>query len=242
MSTDDAPTVEDVFDEYVEDMAEDRPPDGCLHPSSLWMCDRQAVMQARGEPKTSPPDKQTMRVFKIGHLMHEQIQASLTAKYGDRVEHEFPIDAPHLAGHGDSILDGEIVYEFKSTRALGRIKKEGVPQETHVKQAATYAVSKVREGFKIREVHIVYFEKNNLEIVEFTIPYRPQWEAMVDDKVAALSPYLDQKKDEYPACTGPAWMRKYCSFYPSCDRATVNGKFQQPPFGGSPVPKKEFEW
>jgi hypothetical protein len=241
------PKAADVLDEYLAATDPEREPDGKLHPSALWLCDRAAVMSARGEPQNLPPDKQTKRVFAIGHLIHELIQKAMDWKYNDpdahdyRHEAEFAIDEEHLTGHGDDLIiiawlteDEEVVvYEYKSTRSLTKQRKEGKASEHHIKQGATYCVGLARKGHKVKELHVVYFEKTNLDIEEFVYPYDPEWMVKVDEKIDQLSPYLDTP-GEYPACTGESWYKNerhpYCPFYPICH--------QQNPTG----PAKPFSW
>ena len=235
--------IEGMIDAYIHDTEEERLPDGKFHPSSLWMCDRQAVMQARGEVKTNPPDARTMRTFKIGHMFHAFIQEAITHTLKSRFEPEFDVDFGLVTGHGDGISEEDgpehVVWEFKSAKSLRRMEKENAPQEHHVKQVATYAVGKKRDGFNVREVRIVYFEKNSMEVLEFVIPYRVEWESMVDNKVDALAPYLQDPSlaDSYPGCNGPKWLHSYCPFYPACERSTKGGKFLN-----APASKEEFQW
>lgn len=237
MSTD---RMEDIVDAHIADINEDRQSDGCFHPSSMWSCSRQAVMSARGEKQTNPPNKQTLRVFRVGSLLHLEFQAALTARYGDKFVPEFEITGDTLSGHGDGYVAGDdvVVYELKTIRSLSKVRKTG-PQDSHIKQAATYAVALKRQGFNVTEVRIVYFEKTNLDIQEFVVPYKPEWEQMVDDRIAELKPYMTQP-DEHPACDGPKWLYPYCSFYPSCGRDKVYDG--TPPEPKATTTEVTFQW
>lgn len=229
----DIPKAADILDEYIAAMEEERLPDGKFHPSSLWLCDRQAVMAARGEEPNIKPDAKTKRVFAVGHLLHELIQRSMSHKFdtpdahGTRTTPEFAIDEQHVTGHGDDALyinwlteDEEVVvYEYKSTRSLAKVRREKAASPHHIAQGATYACGLVEAGTNVKELHVVYFEKTNLDIEEFVYPYDPQWRVELDKKIDKLAPYLD-KPGEYPPCTGEAWYKNekhpYCPFYPIC--------------------------
>lgn len=233
------PRTADILDEYLKALDSGREADGKFHPSSLWMCDRQAVMTARGEKKSNPPDAKSLRVFKVGHLIHELIQAAMSWKF-DTVDSssqvvptmtrpEFAIEEEWVVGHGDDALfinfllpDEEvIVYEFKSTRSLAKQRKSGKPSEHHVAQGATYAAALAAKGTNVKELRVVYFEKTNLDIQEFIIPYNPEWRVQLDKKVAELQPYLDQP-GVYPPCTGESWLKPYCPFFPICHQQNPN--------------------
>ena len=228
MSTD---KTADILDWFLAEQNEERVPDGKFHPSSLWMCDRQAVMTARGEPQTNPPTAKNFRVFELGNILHALIQKAIESRYPGEFTPEFEIAMEWIAGHGDGMRitegdeDGAVVYEFKSTRSLA--KTRSAASDHHVKQGATYCVALAKSGVKIKELRVVYFEKTNLDIVEHVLPYDPRWEQMVDKKVAELLPYLQDEtlKDQYPACTGPTWLHSYCPFYPACKRSTTGGQF-----------------
>lgn len=222
------PKAADVLDEYIAHIDEERVPDGKFHPSSLWMCDRQAVMVARGEKQSNPPDSQTKRVFKIGKIIHEFIQEAMAWRFNRsgseyNLQTEFAFDEEHVTGHGDDALfvkwltpeQEVVVYEYKSTRSLTKQRSSKQASPHHVKQGATYCAALAAQGHKVKELHVVYFEKTNLDIEEFVIPYNPEWRVKLDEKVEQLTPYLD-KPGEYPACSGEKWAKPYCPFYPIC--------------------------
>lgn len=210
----------DVLDEFISSTEEARVPDGKLHPSSMWMCDRQAVLVARGEPVVHPPTAKNLRVFRLGKIIHTLIQEALLSKFGDEFVDEFEVvEIAGVAGHGDGKLliadsdEGVIVWEFKSTRSLAKARSK--PSEHHVMQGATYCVAVHLGGQKVKELRVVYFEKTDLEIVEHVLPWDPKWVAKVQAKVADLQPYLLPSSTNLPACNGPDWLikGKYCPFY-----------------------------
>ena len=224
--------VADILDDYLRTIDEPRPADGKLHPSSLWLCDRQAVMVARGEPVTNPPDGASLRRFAIGKYIHTLLQDALLWRYGDEdFSAEFLIELRDLpiGGHGDTWIRIAIskktkevtVYEFKSTRSLAKVRKE--PQYSHAQQGKTYAVALKAAGYNVVGLRVVYFEKSNADILEHFLPYLDSWEDEVTERIAELEPYL-QPGGPLPPCTGPAWLEKYCDFYPSCREKAVSGE------------------
>lgn len=140
------------LDSYIELVEEPREPDGKYHPSQFWLCARQTVYAVRGV-KGEQPDAPSKRRFKIGHALHEIVQAALSFSPDVEVAYnEFSVEILewNITGHGDSLLmirlaNGEVVWivvEIKSIRKAGlyRVRKEGREKEDHRGQASIYAV------------------------------------------------------------------------------------------------------
>ena len=139
-----------ALDSYLVATDEERKPDGFFHPSGLFSCDRLAVYEQRGVPRTDDKKPEEHRPLVMGKLIHELLQASVThladtEQIAD-VWHEVKVFIPTLGvkGSADSLVlfaDGTYeVEEFKSTKSSGiKYAKGGfTPKEEHVKQGLTY--------------------------------------------------------------------------------------------------------
>jgi hypothetical protein len=135
---------------------EDREADGYWHPSGLFTCDRQAIYAFRGTPMTNPPNEQSLRVFRMGHLVHGFVQEAI-ASHPDvqQVWLEVPVisDTLGVKGHADALVlftDGTYeVIEVKSIKAAG-MKYGDLPKVAHIKQGIAYAIV-LRDGTSIFE-------------------------------------------------------------------------------------------
>mgnify|MGYP000084204223 CR=1 FL=1 len=139
-----------ALDSYLVATDEERKPDGFFHPSGLFSCDRLAVYEQRGFPRTDDKKPEEHRPLVMGKLIHELLQASVThladTEQITDVWHEVKVFIPTLGvkGSADSLVlfaDGTYeVEEFKSTKSSGiKYAKGGfTPKEEHVKQGLTY--------------------------------------------------------------------------------------------------------
>ena len=192
-------SVADSLDRYIEAIAEPREPDGLWHPSSLGGCDRKALYEVRGTPKSNPPDARTRRVFRVGHLMHEFVQAAIAHDPSVlRFYPEVGLEAPDLrvTGHADGLLmhvDGSWeVLEFKtiSSRAF---QYGDLPKPDHVGQLSLY-MKVLREyggratdvtipplGERLTRGRVIYVSKDDLRIGEYGVT----WSSSKDEEIRA---------------------------------------------------------
>jgi len=208
-------SVAEALDAYIDSIEEPREPDGKYHPSSFWLCARAAVLGVRGIPQSNPPDAQTKRVFRIGHLMHEVVQSALVSDGNERglsVYNEFGIDVPewNMTGHGDSLREfapgAYEVVEAKSTKSL-----RYTPKEDHLKQATIYFEAARYFGWSyavtvgtamaigpyqgppmgdaLKQIRLVYLNKADMEVKEYIYPYDPKWRPAIEKRVAELDKF-----------------------------------------------------
>jgi len=117
--------------------------------SQLHRCIRALVLeQYRETPRESLPPR-ALLAFKVGHAVHELIQAKLDAACEERWE------TPYVIGHSDARM-GNLLVDFKTIHADGfiQIVKEG-PKWEHQLQCNWYAV---QAGCEFGA--IVYINKN----------------------------------------------------------------------------------
>ena len=229
-----------AIDEHVEELEEERQPDGKWHPSSMWTCTRAAVLGHRGRPATNKPDAQTKRVFRIGHMYHAFVQQALGlspdfltvfAEFG------IEVDKWGVRGNGDVLVEFEDghweVFEIKSTKSL-----KFTPKSDHLKQASVYFTAARDHGFycdradgvvtyhdglgdRLTAIRLVYLNKTDLETKEYVYQYDPQWREDIEERVAFLNWVAEKPVDELPMLDrkdkGTAWFMDYCPYKGSGD-------------------------
>lgn len=141
-----------------------------FHASALGVsygkCMRRAVYLLRGVPKEAVHDHRVLRIFALGHSIHERIQTTL-ADAGVLIEEEVEIEYedPPIRGHADGVLvlpwnGKKILLEIKSCNDntyINRLKfKKG--KDEHFEQANIYAYI-----LDIETIWIMYENKNNQE-------------------------------------------------------------------------------
>lgn len=142
--------IEEALDAYLLATADEREPDGYFHPSSLFSCDRMAVYEQTGMPRSDAKAGKDYIPLEMGKLIHTLLQSSVThmadTERVQEVWHEVKVIIPPLnvKGSADSLIrfeDGSYeVEEFKSTKSAGiKYAKGGFkPKEEHVNQGLTY--------------------------------------------------------------------------------------------------------
>lgn len=147
-----------ALDDYLALIEEPREPDGMYHPSSMHFCLRKTLYEVRAEEQTNPADAESKRRFKIGHMIHELVQASISFSSDVRAFYaEFAVSVPELRvkGHGDGLIEFEDdtywILEVKSIRATGFKFVRTAPKSEHKKQAGTYAAVARTRGVYVND-------------------------------------------------------------------------------------------
>jgi hypothetical protein len=212
-----------LVDEHVAALNEERLPDGKYHPSSYWGCDRKVIYELRGTERSNPPNARSLRIFRIGHILHEFVQGALaTAPEIIGFYPEFLIETKlDETGHGDALMLFSdwtaAVLEIKSINEKGFVFLKESPKDDHAKQGSSYAVAARNHGVwvvdptaennlrfvpplgeRLTGVLVVYFEKSAMDAREFWLPYDPAWEKRVEERIAHLNSYRDDPESLPP--------------------------------------------
>jgi hypothetical protein len=234
-----APDLQAALDAQIAAVEDEREPDGRIHPSSMWLCARQAVLAVRGEVPTNPPDALSLRRFRLGHMIHELVQSSLGRTEGvETVYVEVKVSTPEgIEGSADGLIvmtNGDAwVLEFKSAKAYA-LKKP--PQDQHMQQGKTYAVALKLYGSEsedlvippigdsMKGVLLVYVSKDDLTYVQHVLEYDKTWESEVADQVEYIEMYRETGLPPcYSQTKGGKWLRGYCPYKDNedgCDAAS----------------------
>lgn len=212
-------SIEESLDRYVNAVEVEREPDGHWHPSSISGCPRQALYGFRGVKATNPRDDRSKRILRVGHLLHEFVQAAILAD--PEVEIFYPEISLHdqalnIVGHADGLMrlkDGSwLLLEFKTINSMA-FKYRDLPKPEHVTQVTAY-MKAVRDfgcvytlpdgtigniaplGEKLRSARIVYVSKDDMRVEECAFFYSDDKEAALVERVNFLE--LHRVNDTYP--------------------------------------------
>ncbi len=198
-------SVSASLDRWIQSTDTPRLPDGKWHPSSLFGCERQAVYEVLGTPKSDAKQARNLRIMRMGTHIHEVIQSALLADTSVAgVWTEVPVGDKRLniKGHADGLIlhdDGTWeLLEIKSISLNGFRYLDG-PKEEHKGQARTYAYILRTVGsddgltgpYDISRIRYCYVSRDDMKIMEFTEPIDPSWEWSLDMKIARLERYVE---------------------------------------------------
>ena len=231
--------ISEALDSHILSLEDERELDGKYHPSSMFMCARATILAVRGIKATSVADAQAKRVFRIGHLYHELVQAALPGHPQiAAVYPEFKIDVPewNIVGAGDALIQltdmSWYLIEIKSTKSL-----RYTPKDDHVKQASVYFTAARDFGWEsttgfagadingpfaplgdsLKGIILVYLNKNDLAMKEYPYKYDPKWRPAIEKRVKELDKYrlvqIEDLPKPLPLDKGkPNWYTNYCPY------------------------------
>lgn len=236
-------SIKAALDKYIDSVTDEREPDGRWHPSSMFLCNRQAIYQVRGTERSEELDDASKRRFYIGHRLHEAVQRAV--EWSPAIKHfypEFIIDIPELniKGAGDGLIefwDGTfVVLEVKSIKKMG--VRFGLPKDQHKKQAKVYAwgakyygSSVIDEegnaiqieplGDKLTGIIMVYLEKEELDIWDYFLEYTNQWDIDIENQLNELDVYREDPDSLPPRLPlkkdgKKQWPCNYCPWKTKC--------------------------
>lgn len=157
-------------------------------------------------------DTDTQRIFLVGNLMHDFLQQKVF-KSGES-EQSLTVDENGIKIFGRlDHIDGDVVYEFKSTNSLKNVMNE--PNDHHKKQLMIYLKALGKKQGKI-----VYVEKNTFDIVEHDVVYNEQAFNRVLKEFMLVS-YAVQ--DRVPPVFKDDWRCRYCNWRKECKEALKDG-------------------
>jgi hypothetical protein len=234
-------SISEALDKYLALIEEPREADAKYHPSSFWLCGRAVILAIRGTKVAEPNTVEDLRVFRMGHIIHQLAQEAVAYMDGANdlpCYNEFRVDIPewNITGHGDTLRavggpnDQFEVVEYKSTKSL-----RYTPKEDHLKQASIYAVGAHDFGVNVGDetsgdiiipplgdrltgVRLVYVNKIDMKIEEYFYPYSPAWRKAIEARVKELDHFrqvdgLDELPAVLPLDKGkPSWYLSYCPY------------------------------
>jgi len=201
-----------------------------FHASASGMCMRKHYFQHVAGVKPTPVGDDTLRLFRLGDLVHGDIQEALmeyASLNGSQIliEREIQLPEVNVRGFLDVVMvDDNALYDIKTCNAwkwkgiFGR-KPDPNPPKNYYLQLGTYGWWYEKEfGNKLKKLSLLYYNKDNSRMREKRI----------------LTSYIDRAKEYWydvnkrfkkgnPAIelgVAPAYKWecniKYCNFYQVC--------------------------
>lgn len=205
------------LDRYVESLHEEREPDGYWHPSSISGCLRQALYAFRGTDITNPRDPRSKRILRIGHVVHEFVQAALLDDPEiETFYSEVKLTHPgyRITGSTDGLILQKkagkwVLLEIKSIGQMAlRYGKKELPQPEHVVQVTSYMAALREYGGSavdrlgqmtvlppmpdLEDAIIVYVPKDDWEVLEFSYKWTQAKEIELLKRLSTLEMHLDE--------------------------------------------------
>ena len=149
-----------------------------FHSSSAGLCARKHFFSSIQQVEGAPIDDNTRRLFRLGDLVHEDIQNAVR-DYADAnalpilIEKEIYLDELNVRGFIDlALLDRNTLYDIKTcnswkwTKMFGRAGT-GLPDMHQQLQLATYGLW-AKEEYELDDINLVlvYYNKNTSAIKE----------------------------------------------------------------------------
>ncbi len=196
-----------------------RPP-GWFHAGESGMCPR-ALFYKFKAPKAHEP--KTLRKFRVGTMIHEEVQRILGQSKKQWVECERPVTVTDVetdmvvSGKADVFIienNKRTVVELKSVNTIKFVRDKGEPNKHHVAQLTMYMRALRAEGY------LVYVDKTNLETQTFKVPYVENYFKHLMDKFRKVYEHLtlNTLPDTDPI---DSWECRWCQYKNECENGRI---------------------
>jgi len=209
-----------IYDDYILELKDENfekryeGQDTWYHASGAGMCVRKHYYaQVEGLP-SGDKDSNTMRLFRLGDLVHTDMQDALQ-KYADENDVEVFLDAMVLKD--GALYDIKTCNDYKWQSLFGRYGSKEPPQNYAI-QLGTYGLYFREKGIKLRKMALLFYNKNNSRVKELRVPRtyidmaERYWLKVQELFKEGLPPvYKGLAPVEDWECN-----KKYCSFFEAC--------------------------
>ena len=182
---------------------------GKWRPSLLGRCYRMQYWTRQQEPQTNPIDAKTLRVFKMGNMIHTLLQAQLP---DNKCEQEFEFE--DIVMHPD-YFDDECVFDFKSIRSYGfkAMTKDSYDITTEQPQYLYQVMSEAMYLHK-RYGELIFVDKDTLQTnLDIDKQFRfdiADWQEKIFEEMGILRHYWGYQK--VPAPMPRCYHMKECKY------------------------------
>lgn len=167
--------INKLISEYLKSKSFDYPHHlGTIYATDLCLCSRQTYFKFK-KPKPLPED--TLRVYKIGNILHFFIEDVLreNGQSFDAIKSEQSVTIPDLSS--DLVISGRIdfmiykgtqrmIVELKSIHSLRYLNKNNKPLQHHIEQVNLYMKAR-----GLKEAYLVYIDKSFLKTKTFVVNF-----------------------------------------------------------------------
>lgn len=206
---------------------EERVHSGLFKPSGFGRCYRYQYWQRMNEPASNPIGLEVLRIFKLGHLIHDFIQGTLKEEY----QSEVLIKTNNALGYADLVGENEVI-DVKSVRSFqfrlmngvrdkknkSKIIKYDFPAKKmeHILQLCWYALQLQKPYCRL-----VYVDKDSLDIIEVSFETK-EFESKVVEELNTLNRYWTNK--ELPPAGPRCYDGKECEYCIYQDKCLLKEK------------------
>ena len=229
--------IEGIYHDYLLDKNEERIEPEKFTASSAGYCFKKQIYGI-SEHKPEEFDERTLRLFRLGTLVHEDIQKAITEKVKPPIkciiEGLVHIDELNVTGHYDlaffledskhiNLFDIKTIASYKWTKQFGREhNRDKNPSVNYELQVGTYAYG-LRKQYHPEsiEMNFLWYKKDNSDIKIKSID--PIWEERAIDYWTELNDVhseidlLDVPAHSMPNVPVMDWECKYCNYSKLCE-------------------------
>ena len=240
----------EISEKRREELNKTRPTDiSYYRPSSAGMCSRKIYYETilRADV-TNDIDKRVRRLFRLGNLIHEDIQAafekinksdsyfSIYNIYINNIytEKEIVLKKIRVGGFLDLLVEvkdgGVFLYDIKSIGAFqykknfSRMKERREPSIHQELQLATDGLWVEKEYGRLDGMYILYYNKDNSLL---------RWKEVSSDRLLTALGFWERINDEHSSSSLPtlqdeispvaSWECNYCNFKDKCEEDSQKG-------------------
>jgi len=191
---------------------------GKYNPSSFGRCYRAQYWNRKNEPKSNPPDKRTLRIFKAGNLF-EDFVVGLLPKNGYQLQ--VKVETEDVYGVADIVSENE-VCDIKSVHSKSfwwMTKSKDIKKDKFHNWLQVMFYAKV---LKKKFGRLCFISKDDLCIQEYVEPLEGYWWNQIEFELTELKRLWDRQEipTAYPRCEpnkkGEYWDCTYCDFLGLC--------------------------
>jgi len=219
--------IQEQIDQFLlaeESKKADRIRSGKFSPSSFGRCYRMQYWNRLNEPKTNPINAKTLRVFRIGSLIHQMIQNILKGQYLSEVK----IETNEVLGFADLVNIDEVIdiksvrsFQFKLMKGMKKKKYDfRTEKKENILQVTYYGKELVR-----KKGRLVFIDKDSLDIIEFEFEIA-EFEKELQDELDILNGFWNKKQlpPPIPRCYNGKEC-SYCGYLDKCNqmKGEMNG-------------------
>ena len=200
------------------------------HASGAGLCMRKHYFQSVEKIEGSDKDSKTMRLFRLGDLVHEDIQFACqeyARKNGSAIYVEKEIEVPRLNVRSFidlMMIDDNILYDIKTCNdwswksMFGKYGSGGKPKDNYCYQLGTYGLYFREQGQDVDGLALLFYNKNNSRMKEVEVPL--EYIDRAEDYWNMLADFINDGIPPIEFGTSPVeeWECnvKYCSYFKEC--------------------------
>ena len=245
--------VTQIYDDYVAHLNSSKSSryDGkeeWFHSSVAGLCARKHYFSSVEKIKSAPRDAGTLRLFRLGDIIHKDIQDAIQWYASNTgasifIEKELYIESLNVRGFIDLLMvDDGILYDIKSCNSwkwrtmFGRTHFDPESIKNYMMQTATYGYwYQQREDDywygnrqdDLKGMALLFYNKDNSQMREVEVPMQTINEA-VDYWDTVLNAVKDKKRPPISLGFAPMYKwecnAKYCSYFDACGGGLVGKK------------------